>query len=1018
MFKNEFQDIFVRPTNIPGLPPHRSYDMSIDLDSSKPLPKPARSYNLKPAHRDALDKYIDNALSRGFILPIEEAKKKYNFPDDAQVMAGVFIVEQANGKMRPCVNYAPLNAATQRDYYPMPLVEDLLNKVSGAVIYTQLDMPDAYHLIRIKDDDVWKTAFVCHRGVFVYQVMPFGLCNCPPVFQRFMLSILKDCLGYCHVYLDNMMIATHSPTNQLTEEIRALHFSKVSEVLRALKAQNLWLRPEKCTFGAEQIDFLGFIVDKDGLHMNPNKVKAITNWEAPSSKKGVQRFLGFCNFYRRFIPKYADITYPLNQLTKKNAKYDGKPITAKALDSFHRLQREFHLGRSLLNFDPHKQTRIKTDASDFAIAGLLQQLHGSTWRTVAFHSRTMLTAELNYEVFDKELLAIVDCFKAWRQLLILCQEEILVLADHKNLLYFAKKLKLNQRQYRWAIVLADFNFRIEYLPGPDNVEADALSRSTPAATRWVENPNLQTLFSKNDDRSLKFSATELRDISPGDLDDFPLIVDLPPLPVADHQTSLSIMRVQIQSRPSENEIGEIFAKFHDHKLAGHGGFEKTLELVTRNGYNWHGLRIDLRRYLKNCSECARNKTKRHLKYGLLHPLPVPIKPWDEISMDFITELPISNGCDQIWVIKDRLTKRGHFISCKGTMTVFDFVYLFIEFVFKLHGLPSFITSDRDKLFVSNLWKSLSEELNIQLRMSTKGHPETDGASEILNQHIEQYLRMFCTYEQTNWAKLLPLAEFCYNNSLNSSIQTTPFVADLGYHPRSWVTPNASMSNKNSKDIFEIQRNIDDRIELLRELNKSAQESYSIQANKSRIPGPDFKVGDLVMLNRKNIKTQRSKLKFDAKFVGPFKITKKINDVAFRLELPQSWRIHNVFHKWLLEPIGNNPFPNQITNPPPPELIEDDFEFEVDEIVDYRLFRGKKPQFLVHWKGYSYDRNTWEPEEHLSNATDLLDQFKAKHPELFKTDSSKRKSPLRGDNVKDLVVSESPKTRKRKKVGFK
>jgi hypothetical protein len=262
-------------------------------------------------------------------------------------------------------------------------------------------------------------------------------------------------------------------------------------------------------------------------------------------------------------------------------------------------------------------------------------------------------------------------------------------------------------------------------------------------------------------------------------------------------------------------------------------------------------------------------------------------------------------------------------------------------------------------------------------MSTRGHPETDGASEILNQHIEQYIRMYCTYEQNNWSKLLPLAEFAYNNSVNSAISTTPFVADLGLHPRSWVVHDPSLQKTSSKEIFNLQRNIDDRIELLRELMESAQKAYSTQANKSRMKGPDYKVGDYVMLNRKNIKTVRSKMKFDAKFMGPFKIIKKLSDVAFKLELPPTWKIYPVFHTWLLEPAGSNPFPNQIENPPQPEIVENEFEFEVDEILDYRLFRGKIPQYLVHWKGYSYDKNTWEPVEHLANASTLLNEFNAK-----------------------------------------
>ena len=399
-------------------------------------------------------------------MPIEKAKEMFEFPEDQQVLAGVFIVEQANGKMRPCVNYAPLNSVTQRNYYPMPLVENLLADVGGSVLFTQLDMPDAYHLIRIVDKDVWKTAFVCHRGVFVYLVMPFGLTNCPPEFQSFMTTILFDCLGFTHIYIDNMMIATKSKSGVVTPEVFQQHLNEVRAVLKKLKENNLFLRPEKCSFAVTRIDFLGFIIDKDGLHMNPTKVDAILKWEPPTKKNEIQRFMGFSNFYRRFVPEFSQISRPLNALTKKGAKFDGKPITGEPLKAFRKLQDEFAKGRMLITFNPKRVTYVKIDGCDVSLGGTLKQVYeedGQEFiRAVAFHSRTFSTSELNYDVHDKELLAIVDCFRVWRGMLLTCEQCIIVQSDHQNLSYFQSKQKLNQRQFRWAIFLADFNFKITF----------------------------------------------------------------------------------------------------------------------------------------------------------------------------------------------------------------------------------------------------------------------------------------------------------------------------------------------------------------------------------------------------------------------------------------------------------------------------------------------------------------------------------------------------------------------------
>jgi len=401
-------------------------------------------------------------------------------------------------------------------------------------------------------------------------------------------------------------------------------------------------------------------------------------------------------------------------------------------------------------------------------------------------------------------------------------------------------------------------------------------------------------------------------------------------------------------------------------------------------------------------------------------MPVPTKLWDEISMDFITDLPVSEGFDNIWVIKDRLGKRAHFIATQSTMTTQDLVFLFIENVFRLHGLPSHITSDRDKLFVASLWKGLTKMLNINLRMSTKAHPQTDGASEVLNQWIEQYLRIYCDYEQSNWKKLLPLVEFSYNDSWNSSLKTTPFVADLGYHPRSWVE-GVQVTDAENTEVKGIQESVEERIELIRKIMAEAQEKYSKQANRKRIVGPNYQVGDMVMLNRKNIRTERAKLKFDSKYLGPFEIVKKVNDVAFKLKLPEKWKIHPVFHISLLEPVDGNPFPIQVRLPPEPEIIEDEVEFEVERIVGYRLFRNKTPQYLVKWKGYANERNTWEPEENLSRARELLDEFNERRAqdllEAKKEEGRRGKKaigkdrPRRGDNVRvmDNSIMKSPKT---------
>jgi hypothetical protein len=348
-------------------------------------------------------------------------------------------------------------------------------------------------------------------------------------------------------------------------------------------------------------------------------------------------------------------------LTKKEQKFDGRPISGEPLKAFRKLQEEFMKGEFLTNFDPKKKTHIFLDACNVSLGGSLKQLNSNSENglgTVAFHSRTLTEAELNYDAHDKELLAIVDCFRIWRGYLLMCQEAIVVRSDHANLQYFMTEKKLNQRQFRWTIFLADFNFEIIHIDGITNFEADALSRSkdTKKVEYEFKEINNRKLFNlEGAGNKLKFVQKSLKETIPGEFEEFPIIVDLPPLSNAEkvmYQVKLNLMKAQDRQRPDEDRIGEIFKSYHDHQLAGHGGFEKTLELLMRNGHNWHGVREDLKRYLRNCIECLRNKTRRHAEYGLLHPMPVPKKLWDEIAMDFITDLPVSEGYDTIWVIKD------------------------------------------------------------------------------------------------------------------------------------------------------------------------------------------------------------------------------------------------------------------------------------------------------------------------------------------------------------------------------
>lgn len=383
---------------------------------------------------------------------------------------------------------------------------------------------------------------------------------------------------------------------------------------------------------------------------------------------------------------------------------------------------------------------------------------------------------------------------------------------------------------------------------------------------------------------------------------------------------------------------------------------------------------DVREYVASCYQCQRNKVPRHKKYGLLQPLPIAPRPWDSLSMDFISQLPNSNGFDAILVVVDRFSKMSLFIKTYTTATAEDLAKLFVEFVFSKHGLPTNIVSDRGSLFISSFWTSLCECLKVSRNLSTAYHPESDGQTERINQILEQYLRMFVNYQQDDWSDWLPYAEFAYNNSTHSATKQSPFYTLYGRHPHF-----EALHADTSEPAFNYLDNIRRLQDELRTNLEKANIRYKTAADKLRLNPPTFNVGDRVWLSSQNIKTTRPASKLSEKKLGPFEIISIISKSAFKLKLPPSWKIHPVFHVSLLEP-AKGPYPGNSEPPPEPVLIQDELEWEVNQILDSRIKRGTL-HYLVEWKGFhdDLDRTSWEPFSNLSNCPDLVKLFHSKYP---------------------------------------
>ena len=358
------------------------------------------------------------------------------------------------------------------------------------------------------------------------------------------------------------------------------------------------------------------------------------------------------------------------------------------------------------------------------------------------------------------------------------------------------------------------------------------------------------------------------------------------------------------------------------------------------------------------------------------PLLVLAGPWKGLSCDFITDVPLSNHHGALLVFVHHFTKMTHLVPCNKTTDALQFAQLFIDHVIRLHGIPESLVSDRGSIFTSHFWTCLAKILNLKGRLSTAFHPQTDGQMERMNQTIEQYLRIYCNYQQDNWFSLLSLAEFAYNNSHHATINCLPFYANYGFNPKFHINIS-STPPQNVPAAKEYAERLVQHHDALTENVKRAQNSQA-QCYDARHERKEFAVGDSVWLLSTNIRTERPSKKLDWKRLGPFTVTQCLGLQAYRLDLPHRMKIHPVFHVSLLKPYKTSAIPNHMQPPPPPIVVENELEWEVEEVLDSKR-RYRQLHYKVKWSGHPHSEDSWEPAGNLKNAPDLVKTFHAQYP---------------------------------------
>ncbi|KAJ5082230.1 hypothetical protein N7532_011273 [Penicillium argentinense] len=869
----------VFPEELPKeLPPERDHAHEVDTGDANPVN--INAYPLSVEKLDELGRQIEDLIQKGLIQP---SASPWGFP--------VVFVRKPDNKWRMCIDYRALNEVTLKNGYPLPRVQELLDIIGKAKFLSKIDLASGYWQVRMEESAIPKTAFNTVWGKFEWLAMPFGLCNAPATFQTLMNQTLQPLLGKCVVvYLDDILIFSESMND---------HYRHLDQVLQLLEQQQLYARPQKCIFATQQLEFCGHIVGNGTVRTQPEKIKVIQEWPRPRNVHEVRQFLGLATYYRRFIRSFARIAAPLHELLKEaDAQLRVKkfrPVrwnTAAGL-AFRNLKEAMVTAPVLMQPDRLKPFIIETDASEWAIGFVLyQEGEDQKLHPVAFDGRKLSTAELNYPVHEKELLAIKEALRLWDRY-IENGTTTRIITDHASLQYLQTTKTYSKRLARWVDEFQQYDLKIQYRKGSEAVVPDAISRrpdfveDTPANIAqdrpdWVAQLNTLTVGDFSEQDWLKATEEFLRS---GHLPTNKKLsryvrkfaphlgyrtVKLPMRADADTNRQLVFTHADGVVAPYlEMPLREDFVR-RMHEEFGHLGYP-GLQGVTRPRAWWPTIRTDIQETVKRCPNCqvAQGLNESLERETAQHLVKEGIRPFERWGIDLVGRLPKTPNGNQ-WIITAIDYATGWTVARAVPDATEETIGQFLhEDIFIQYGAPREIITDNGRNLIAKAVEYYIKLLKAKHRTTTPYHPRTNGKVENFNGILGRMLTKYLMGKPTRlWDEYLPQALFAARVHEHSVLGVSPYYLVYGEHPRI-----PSDENSEWDDSVGPFQDWEDRVRLINHARSKANELLLNRAIKTQrirdeaVTKTSFKPGQWVLLRNE----YRQKL--DCRWYGPYQILK-------------------------------------------------------------------------------------------------------------------------------------------------